>query len=287
MVYDDVAEYFHLPQTLPVDQRISLFRDNVLSFYSRFGRSYPWRENTSPYPVMVSEFMLQQTQTDRVAPKFVLFLERFPDLQSLARSTLADVLTAWQGLGYNRRARFLLESARILVLDFSSQVPNCTDALCTLPGIGHATASAIRAYAFDEPVVYIETNIRSVFIHHFYREEGLSVADADLLPLVEQALDRRSPRRWYSALMDYGTELKKRTVNPGRKSSSYIRQSPFKGSRRELRGMIIGHLLRDGRCTLPVLTASTGRERHDVESVIRDLVVDGMVFEEKGTYCIR
>ena len=152
----------------PTDRAIALFRRIVLDHYHAFGRCMPWRETTDPYRILVSEVMLQQTQVDRVRPKYEAFLEAFPDIASLARATPADVLRAWQGLGYNRRALALQAAAARIAAEFGGQVPCDPEVLETLPGIGPATAAAIAAYAFDSPTVYIETNVRRVFLHFFY-----------------------------------------------------------------------------------------------------------------------
>ncbi|MFW5643929.1 MAG: hypothetical protein ACOCYQ_07850, partial [Alkalispirochaeta sp.] len=139
------------------------FSEAVRVFYRRYKRPMPWRENTSPYWVFVSEVMLQQTQVPRVAEKFPSFVERFPDFRSLAAASLGDVLNAWSGLGYNRRARFLREAAAAVVDRYDGELPSDPDLLKELPGIGANTAGSIAAFAFNRPVVFIETNIRRVF----------------------------------------------------------------------------------------------------------------------------
>lgn len=148
----------------------------------------PWRETRDPYRIIVSEIMLQQTQVDRVRAKYETFLAAFPDLAALASAPLDRVLAAWQGLGYNRRAVALHRCARILEREHRGQVPDDTAALVALPGVGAATAASIRAFAFDAPVVFLETNIRRVFIHEFFPGRE-AVADGELLPLVAAALD--------------------------------------------------------------------------------------------------
>ncbi len=207
----------------------------------------PWRQpetdgSFDPYKILVSEIMLQQTQVSRVLSKYEQFLTAFPHMRDLANATQAEVLTLWNGLGYNRRARFLHQSA-IMVAAQGYALPRQAAELTKLPGIGPNTAAAIRAYAFNEPVVFIETNIRSVFIHNFFADD-LSVTDARLYPLIEQTLDDQNPRQWYWALMDYGSYLKSKLQNPSRRSARYQKQAPFMGSRRQLRGQIIRLLSR-------------------------------------------
>ncbi|HNS65921.1 MAG TPA: A/G-specific adenine glycosylase, partial [Candidatus Woesebacteria bacterium] len=184
-------------------QEIESFQRYITIWYQKYGRhTLPWRLTTDPYAILVSELMLQQTQVSRVIPKYKVFLKRFPNLKSLKSSSLADVLIFWQGLGYNRRAKYLWQLAKTTQILPSSQVE-----LEKLPGIGPYTASAICAFAFNQPTPMIETNIRSVFLYHFFPDQK-NVSDRDLVPLVSSAVDQSNPRRWYWALMDYGSYLK-------------------------------------------------------------------------------
>jgi A/G-specific adenine glycosylase len=191
---------------------------------------------------MVSEFMLQQTQTERVSRYYEPFIRQFYDFRALARAPLKDVLAAWQGLGYNRRAINLRLTAQKVVSEYNGVLPETREDLIQLPGIGPSTAGAIMAFGFNKPVVFIETNIRRVFIYYFFPDK-IDVKDAEILSLVEQTLDYDNPRCWYYALMDYGNMLKKGVSNPNRKSAHYSRQAPFEGSDRQVRGRIIRALL--------------------------------------------
>ncbi len=224
------------------NREIRAFRKVIRDYYGREGRRLPWRETTDPYQVLVSEIMLQQTQVSRVLTKFPAFIERFPKITDLAAAPLQEVLSAWQGLGYNRRARSLKEAAEQILENHGGSVPENEASLTALPGIGTATARAIQAYAFNIPVVFIETNIRAVYLYYFFRDLG-KVSDRELEPYVEQTLDRRNPRRWYNALMDYGVYLKKNQGNPARASAHYARQTPFEGSLRQVRGAVLRRLL--------------------------------------------
>lgn len=281
---DDFEHYLTLDRKTE-NEKFRQLQDLVLGFYQNHGKNYPWRNNASPYSTLVSEFMLQQTQGDRVAVKFIQFLETFPDIKTLAEANLADVLALWQGLGYNRRARFLHETSKLIQNEHSGTVPNNTEILQSFPGIGYPTACAIRAYAYNEPVIYIETNIRTVFIHHFFHDKD-KVSDSDLLPLVEKALVKDEPALWYNALMDYGVMLKKQLPNPGRKSRHHVRQTKFKGSRRELRGRIIAYLVKNKSASTKDIADSTGRTIDEVESVFEDMCKEGMVAEERNIYRI-
>ncbi|MCK8519310.1 HhH-GPD family protein [Methanoculleus sp. 7T] len=267
-------------------EAIRLFRDLILSHYRTHGRDLPWRRTTDPYHILVSEIMLQQTQVERVAVRYPEFLERFPDFESLADAPQSEVLLAWQGMGYNRRAIALQKTARRVADDYGGNLPADVEALATLPGIGKATAAAICAYAFNMPVVYIETNIRRTFIHFFFQDRE-DVRDDEILPLVEQALDRGNPREWYSALMDYGTVLKKRTANPNRRSASYTKQSRFEGSDRQVRGKILALVLEEGAVTEDEVVTRVSEDAERVRRILGDLEKEGFIAESEGRYTCR
>jgi A/G-specific adenine glycosylase len=236
----------------------------------------PWRETRDPYRILVSEVMLQQTQVDRVRAKYPAFLELFPDFAALASAPLERVLAAWQGLGYNRRALALQRSARLVLERHGGVLPDDTAALSDLPGIGAATAASIRAFAFDAPVAFIETNVRRVFIHEFFPGRA-GVADAQLLPLVAAALDRRRPREWYYALMDYGAWLARQVPNPNRRSRAYVRQGRFEGSDRQARGALLRALVGAGSGTAAVLARAAGCDRERALRLLADLEREGLV----------
>lgn len=210
-------------------------------------RDLPWRQPNKqgafdPYAIMVSEVMLQQTQVSRAITKYHEFLELFPTVSALADAPLADVLRAWSGLGYNRRAKFLWQAAKQLQ-QTGGVFPQTVPELVTLPGVGNNTAGAIAAYAFDRPVSFIETNIRTVFIHHFFEDHD-DITDKQLMPLIQEAVEQnvalgRTTREWYWALMDYGTHLKQTVGNVSRRSKMYAKQSKFEGSNRQIRGQVL------------------------------------------------
>lgn len=237
-------------------------------------RSMPWREDTRPYYVLVSELMLQQTQVDRVIPKFEAFISRFPDEVALARASLADVLTLWSGLGYNRRAKFLHESAKKIITEFNGAFPSTDVEIRSLPGVGPGTAGAILTYAFNIPVPFIETNVRTVYFHHFF-PEGDKVGDKDLLPFIERTLDHAHPREFYWALMDYGTWLKKNGVGRITQSVHYKKQAPLQGSLREMRGMIIKQLAEGDTAFRTLQKQYEGDERF--LRAVEGLMADGLV----------
>lgn len=203
----------------------------------------PWRDAPSPYNVLVSEIMLQQTQVSRVVPKFTAFVKRFPDSKTLADASLAEVLTFWNGLGYNRRAKFLWQTAQKVVQDFSGELPQTREQLVTLPGIGINTAGAILAYAYQQPVVFVETNIRTVVIHHFFANSHDAVTDAQIKEIISRTLPTENIREWYWALMDYGTHVKATIGAHLGRVHGYKKQGTFAGSMRQVRGEVVRALV--------------------------------------------
>ncbi len=225
------------------EKNIKKFQSFVWNFYKKFGRNFEWRESITPYRIVVSEIMLQQTQTSRVIPKFLAFIDKFSTFSELAYAEQAEVLKLWQGLGYNRRALALHSIAKKVVTEFNGILPDNPDTLETFPGIGKATAASICAFAFNRSTIFIETNIRAVFTHYFFQDQDF-VADKDLMPLIGATVDKKDPRQWYYALMDIGVILKKIYPNLGKKNKHYTKQSKFIGSNRQIRGALIKLLLK-------------------------------------------
>ncbi len=242
-------------------------------------RDMPWRSDTRPYYVLVSELMLQQTQVDRVIPKFEAFIARFPNEAALAKASLGEVLALWNGLGYNRRAKYLHDAAKKIITEYGGTFPETEDGLRSLPGVGPGTAGAIAAYAFNRPVVFIETNVRTVYFHHFFKD-GDKVSDAQLAELVEKTLDHEYPREFYWALMDYGTWLKKNGAGRVAQSRHYKKQSALKGSVREVRGQIV-RVLAAGDKTGTALQKNVTYD-HRFGPALAGLKRDGLVMETDG-----
>ena len=255
------------------------FRSVIYDYFDAYGRDLPWRREITPYRIMVSEFMLQQTQVGRVEGYFSRFLELFPDIGALAAAQLRDVLTLWQGLGYNRRAKHLWMAARGIRERFAGKMPSDEADLLQLPGIGPYTAAAIRAFAFNLPAVVLDTNIRRIYLH-FYFPGQEAVHDREILPLVERTMDREAPRRWYYALMDYGAILSRWFPNPNRRSAHYNKQSPFENSNRQIRGKILRWLTSEGE-----LFVAEAPGRLDVESVRLQRVLEEL--ESEGFLLLR
>lgn len=259
---------------------IMLFREIIYHYYHARGRSFSWREEISPYRVVVSEIMLQQTQTDRVAKKFDLFVQQFPDFQTLAGASFEEVLRLWKGLGYNRRALALQKIAQKIVTEFDGNLPQCPEVLATFPAIGKATASSILAFSYNQPTIFIETNIRTIFIYFFFKHLR-EVYDKQIMPLIEATLDHQAPRAWYYALMDYGVMLKKNVGNLNQFSKHYTKQSKFEGSDRQIRGMILQLLLDvPGISTDDLLMhfAGLGKEENRVKILLNDLQQEKLIW---------
>ena len=258
------------------DEKVNIFQKTIWTYYKKHRRRFPWRNTNNPYHILISEFMLQQTQVERVASKYEEFVSVFPDIYCLSQSSLRKVLSVWKGLGYNRRALNLRLCAQKIVNDYSGDIPQSIDHLTQLPGIGKATASAIVAFAFNEPSVFIETNIRRVYIHFFFHDEE-DIHDREILPIIEKTLKRRNPREWYYALMDYGSMLKKEFKNPNRKSLHYQKQSSFEGSRRQIRGVILKELLKEEQLSCSSLIKRLGKEPGKVKEILIQMQKEGII----------
>ncbi len=263
-----------------------LFLEQVWSHYAKHGRhDLPWRRPEAdgafaPYKILVSELMLQQTQVSRVIPKYEAFLQRYPTVEVLARATLGDVLKQWQGLGYNRRAKFLWQAAQ--ALQAIGNFPSNLNELVRLPGVGVNTAGAILAYAFDMPVLFVETNIRTVYIHHFFSGQD-AVTDSAITAVLEQTIATEHAREFFWALMDYGAWLKTQ-VRTNSRSKQYVRQSRFEGSKRQIRGQIIRELTTQtmNRAELFVCMPD---ERLD--NVLVELINEGLIVKKRTKYSLQ
>ncbi|MBQ3267564.1 MAG: adenine glycosylase [Atopobiaceae bacterium] len=278
------------------------FRRLVLERGRELYRDLPWRRTHDPYGIWVSEVMLQQTQVARVDGRWQRWLARFPSIDALANAEVADVLEEWQGMGYNRRALSLRAAAQAMV-DGGGEMPSDERELVALPGIGPATAAGIRAFAFDLPATYLETNVRAVFLHELF-SDAEDVPDSALLPLVRETCPKDAgnpdddPRTWYYALLDYGAHLKRTVPNPSRRSRSHVRQSRFEGSHRQKRAGVVRLLLEarqlDGGLTpdqvidgLSQAEVAAGREMPDpreVLGILDELAAEGFCSLERGTW---
>ncbi len=265
--------------------RVRAFRKLICDHYDNFGRDLPWRKNPNPFRVLISEIMLQQTQVERVMEKYTQFLKAFPDFPSLAKAPLAKLLKIWSGMGYNRRALALKTLAQKVMNEHHGKLPSGPEELVKLPGIGKYTSGAVAAFAFNKPVVFMDTNIRRVFIHEFFKDrEG--IRDAEIIPLVEKTLDRKNPRKWYNALMDYGAMLKKEHGNPNRKSAHYAKQGPFENSNRQVRGRILKALVKESPLIQSQIVKMVGMDPERVKKNLVHLEKEGFIKKKGRKYFI-
>lgn len=303
--------------------RLAALRRNLLRWYARHGRAaLPWRTTRSPYVTVVSEFMLAQTQVDRVVPKLEAFLARFPDFDRLAAASQAEVLRLWRGLGYNSRAVRLQRLARAVVAAYGGRLPAESVQLRALPGIGPYAAAAIRAFAFNLDEAPVDTNVRRIVHRLYFGSEFPARACAKALDEKARALlPRGRAHDWSSALMDLGTAIctarapkcpicplrRQCTAAPidaarleaarkaARKPASPQNAAPYRQSRRYARGRIVDRLrdLPPGqRISLldlhgAVRPAGTGRTLDELRELVVALERDGLVSRDGEHVALR
>jgi A/G-specific adenine glycosylase len=270
---------------LPSRGDLATFRAAVWDHYGANRREMPWRDVDDPYAVLVSEVMLQQTQVSRVMERYREWLDTFPDIDTLAAAPLSVVLERWQGLGYNRRAVALKRAAETVVERFGGEMPRDLPGLRSLPGVGPTTAAAVLNYAFRRPTPFIETNVRAVFLHHFFADAA-DVPDSVLAPLVDATWDRDDPRGWGYALMDYGVYLKRAHANPARRSRHHVRQSPFEGSRRQKRARLLRAVLAEPGGDAGAYAETVGMAPGDAVTLLEELATEGFLACERGRWAV-
>ncbi len=260
------------------------FRRLVWAHYKKHGRhDLPWRHTRSPYHILVSELMLQQTQVHRVIPYYWRFIKKFPTIERLAHAPLSQVLKEWQGLGYNRRAQHLHTAAQEIVGHYRGTFPRTIEQWEALRGVGPYTARAVAAFAFNKDSVFIETNIRTVVAHHFFPKRE-AVTDGEIRRVLEEALPKGRAREWYSALMDYGAFLKQSGIKINAKSKHYTKQSTFAGSNREARGAILRELARGPRDQLLDVLGTARRQQ--VKVALQALLSEGLIQKRGRVYTL-
>ncbi|MCF7798599.1 Fe-S cluster assembly protein HesB [Candidatus Woesearchaeota archaeon] len=267
----------------PTPAQIKSFQKKILIFYKEEGRhDLPWRHTTDRYKIMVSEIMLQQTQVSRVIEKYNNWIEEFPTPQSLAKATLAQVLKAWSGLGYNARGKRLWDAAKIIVDRHKGTVPKNSETLLSLPGIGPYTARSILIFADNAPLATVDTNIRRILIHEFNLPETTS--NKDLFELAEQLLPEGKSRDYHNALMDYGS-IKLTSKKSGIKPKTT--QSKFAGSRRFYRGQIIKYLTTNKTITLKQAKKLFPNCKHDLQSIFDELIAEKILEVNTRSFFIK
>jgi len=264
---------------------VEAFRKRVWSAYEAHGRfDLPWRHTTDPYSVLVSEVMLQQTQVARVLAKYPAWLDEFPTFDALAAAPLEAVLRVWQGLGYNRRALSLKRAAEVISSEQGGVLHPEFD-LRALPGIGEATAAGVAVFAFNQPAVYLETNVRAVYLHEFFVDRE-DVRDSELRPLIETTLVRETPREWFYALLDYGYWLKRALPNPSRRSAHHTKQSKFEGSRRQRRSRLLRAVMAAPGSSSEELSIDLGIASSETVELLEALAAEGFLACEGGGWRI-
>lgn len=264
----------------------------IWDFYAKNSRNdLPWRVHDEagcfdPYHIVVSEIMLQQTQVSRVIPKYIAFLEAFPTWEALAAVDFKQVLQMWSGLGYTRRAKYLHDISKQLV---DAPFPDTVDELVAFKGIGKNTAAAILTYTHNCPYIFIETNIRTVFMYHFFANQE-SVDDAEVLGQVIKIvgmLNDDEYRDFYWAIMDYGTHLKASGVRNNAQSKHYSRQSKFAGSKRQLRGSVMKYLANHTQDKVSVEIVSKKLQDPRLDSVLKELDTEGLLSLSNGSISLQ
>lgn len=270
-------------------REIQKFQKTVLGFYAENRRDLPWRPSrkrkVSPYEILVSEYMLQQTQVDRVVPKFLAFIKRFPTFETLAQAYDKDVLSLWSGLGYNRRALYLKKTVAFIHEQYKGIIPKDPLVLKTLPGIGDYMAHILPVFIYNKREILIETNIRTVYLYHFFKDTD-NVTDKTLYEYIEKTTPHKNVRGWYYALMDYGSYLKKEKKIKNTQSAHYTKQKPFKGSLRYVRGTLLKQLVIkkiEKSSVYDMFPEYTSRE---VEKVCADLLKEKLIKETKVYFYI-
>jgi A/G-specific adenine glycosylase len=260
-------------QILP--KKIKLFQKKILAWYAYHKRVLPWRKKRDPYSIFISEIMSQQTQLIRVIPKFELWMQRFPNIQSLAEASVADVLKYWSGLGYNRRALNLKKAAEIIIKNFNGKFPNTEKELLQLPGIGKYTARALLCFAFNQQVAVVDTNIRKIIITQFSFDGN----EKELYKVAEQLLPKGKAYEWNQALMDYAAAVlkKEKILIP--------RQSKFIGSHRYYRGQVLKYLVEHRKIELRNLGAIIKKDYSALDEIwlqklVQELIREGFIVKK-------
>jgi A/G-specific adenine glycosylase len=275
----DFEYYLRKLDSLVASKRLTkgAFQRIILGFYEDNRRPFAWRSTRDPYKILVSEVMLQQTQTSRVEERYPSFLKTFPTIKALAGASQAEVLKAWEGLGYYRRARNLHRAAIAVCESHGGKLPASFGDLVALPGLGHYTAAAVSVFAFNTPTPMIETNIRSVYIYAFCQARQ-GVSDRELMKLIEHTMDHERCREWFYALMDFGVALKRARPGINARSKHHTKQSKFEGSDRQLAARVLKAIVGSERSVaLADLTALLGADLARVQKAVDRLKTDGLL----------
>jgi len=262
-------------------EMIQQFQKKVLSFYQKQKRDLPWRNTTDPYKILLSEFMLQQTQVVRVVPFYERWITKWPTIHALASASRAEVLKMWMGLGYNTRAIHLHKAAQKIVSKHKGDVLKAMKHYKEIPGVGKYTSHAVQIFATNDNLVTVDTNIRRIFIHEFHLPE--TITEKELWKLAEQCLPPGKSRDWHNALMDYGA-LSLTAQKTGIKPKT--QQSRFEGSDRQIRAQILRRLLK-GTTTLLDLQNTIGVEPIRLQRILRKMMDEQLLIKKQNRYQLK
>jgi len=267
---------------------ITTFQTMILSWWEKNKRDFPWRHTYDPYKILVSEMMLQQTQAVRVVTKFAEFVTAFPSIQSLAQATPASVLRMWKGMGYNRRALYLHNTAKLVVDKYDGIVPTNEHQLLDLPGLGTYTARAILVFAYKMDIAMVDTNIRQIMTHFFF--DDVSQSEKLIQSVADKLVPRGKSWDWHQALMDYGALKLHEDVFKGSKVRSIKKALPFKETKRYFRGRIIDHLReKTYRQTvlIDMLCRTYGKSNAFYVSLLKTLKKEGFIEQQRGRWMLK
>ncbi|MFX1254102.1 MAG: Fe-S cluster assembly protein HesB [Promethearchaeota archaeon] len=258
-------------------EKINRFHEKIFAWWEDNKRDFPWRQTTNPYHIMVSEFMLQQTQASRVVDKYLAFIRIFPTLNSLARADKADVFRLWSGLGYNRRAIWLHEAANLILQ--MEEFPKDPSQLKKLKGIGSYTSRSILIFAFNLNLATVDTNIRRILIAEGFATE--ETTERELFEIAEQIVPKNRSRDYHSALMDYGALVKTATKTGIRPTS---KQGKFAGSNRQYRGRIVKYLTTKKRADREELIRECSVPPEKADLIFDSLITDSLLQKKGNEY---
>lgn len=261
-------------------QKIIQFQEKILFWYSEHQRNLPWRKTRDPYKILLSEVMSQQTQIQRVIPKYEAWLVVFPTIEKLAQATTPEVLRLWSGLGYNRRALNLQKTAKMIVDNYQGKFPTTPEELEKLPGIGRYTSRAVACFAFDKQVAVVDTNIRKVIAVEFF--DGQLPTEKVIEEVAQELLPVGKAYEWNQALMDYAGMMLKEYRIPVPK------QSHFFTSNRYVRGQIVKKLVTEHAVSLKELTKHFQKQGREVdqkvlEKIVKELQKEGFLVQKNDT----
>ena len=265
---------------------IRVFQNRIFSWWARNKRDLPWRHTHDPYTILVSEVMLQQTQVSRVIAKYEEFLYFFPDVYTLSHATAAKVLRVWRGMGYNRRALYLRKAAKMVVEKWKGEFSESERQLSTLPGVGTYTARALLVFAFKKQIWAVDTNIRKIITHFFFK--GKPQKESVIDDVAQQLVPENKSWEWHQALMDYAAlRLRdvKRPFAQGKFSKKLRRSIPFRETNRFYRGRIVDRL-RGGQVGEKKLLKELVGTYHKSEDLFQTILVglerDGLIARTKN-----